>query len=148
VIEFDDALAALSRAGLKRTPQRIAVIESLVGNRSHPTVDDVWSTVRQGMPSISKSTVYATLRELESLGLIQYVPDDEAVRVDPDVVSHAHFTCEACGRVYDIEDGGLTDEIRDAVERRGHTIDRAGIVLRGTCASCARGGRDRRTLHA
>lgn len=148
MLHLDHALEALSLAGLKRTPQRIAVIEALVDDRTHPTVEDVWAAVRARMPNISKSTVYATLRELESLGLIQYVPDDEAMRVDPDVAPHAHLTCEVCGHVHDVSDEGASDGVREAAERDGHKVERVSIVAKGVCAGCSHRGHSRQFLES
>ena len=70
MLELDAALESLIRAGLRRTPQRIAIIDALADDRAHPTAETLWETVRARMPGISLSTVYDTLHELESLGLI------------------------------------------------------------------------------
>ena len=140
--DLGHALETLSRAGLRRTPQRVAVIEALIGNTSHPTVEAVWSLVREHMPSISLSTVYATVRELESLGLIQRVGEDP-LRYDPDVGVHIHLTCEICGRIVDVPDEGAEDVARDVAQRHGHTVERVTVTLGGTCDRCRRQRRRR-----
>jgi Fur family peroxide stress response transcriptional regulator len=142
MLDLERALEALSRAGLRRTPQRVAVIESLVGDHSHPTAETVWERVRMQLPSLSLSTVYATLRELESLGLVQRVSDDP-LRVDPDAATHAHLTCEICERVVDVPDEGADEAAREAGRRDGHTVRRIVVSLDGVCDRC-RGQRARR----
>lgn len=148
MIELDHALEVMNMEGLRRTPQRAAVIEALVDNREHPTAETIWATVRNGMPSISLSTVYSTLRELESLGLIQYVPDDEALRIDPDVSAHAHLSCTVCGKVFDLPDHGATNEVREVAAGQGHKVDRAAVVLQGVCATCLRAGHSQQFLES
>lgn len=143
MLELDAALESLSRAGLRRTPQRIAIIDALVDDRTHPTAETLWETVRARMPGVSLSTVYDTLHELESLGLIQYVPNDDAVRIDPDVSPHAHLTCAACGKVADIPDEGATETAREAASRLGHKVERVSVILDGICSSCTRRRRGR-----
>lgn len=142
MIEMSHALEALSRAGLRRTPQRIAVIEALIDNRSHPTVEMVWARVREAMPSVSLSTVYGTLRELESLGLLSYVSQDP-LRVDPDVAVHAHLSCATCGRVIDVPEAGAIEAVRLQAEHLGHTVEKVGISVSGVCGDCRRQGRHR-----
>ena len=60
-------------AGLKATPQRIAVLRSLVLSDQHPSPESTYSDVRMSLPSISRGTVYKTLETLEEAGLIQQV---------------------------------------------------------------------------
>jgi Fe2+ or Zn2+ uptake regulation protein len=139
MLDLTHALEALSRAGLRRTPQRIAVIEVLAGNRDHPTAEAIWSAVRQQMPSVSLSTVYSTLNELESLGLIQQVADDP-MRVDPDVSVHAHLLCRVCGSLVDVPDDGAVAVASGSAERAGHAVESVTVGVTGVCASCRRKG--------
>src|SRR5690606_9891845 len=64
-------LAQLEAAGKRVTPQRVAVCEALLAHGNHPTIADIWQTVREQHPNISHATVYNTFAMLEEERLIQ-----------------------------------------------------------------------------
>jgi len=89
--------------GLKRTPQRLAILEYLEGNTSHPSAEDVYRHVRRRFPTISLATVYKTLETLRDRGYVRELAIDPARRrYDPDTSEHHHLICTACRRVVDI----------------------------------------------
>ncbi|MCX7966203.1 MAG: transcriptional repressor, partial [Syntrophorhabdaceae bacterium] len=45
---------------IKQTPQRLAIIEYLNENRTHPTANDVYKAVSEKFPTMSFATVYNT----------------------------------------------------------------------------------------
>ncbi|GAB4279724.1 MAG: Fur family transcriptional regulator [Coriobacteriia bacterium] len=134
MLDKERALAVLRDAGLRRTPQRVAVIEVLAGNREHPDARTVWEAASAKAQGISLSTVYAVLDELRALGLVQEVPG-EVLRVDPDVSPHAHFTCRICGHVFDVPTDAASG-LRAAASRQGHSVEHVGISITGTCSGC------------
>jgi hypothetical protein len=52
---------ALEAAGLRCTLQRLAVYDHLARSPDHPTVEDVYQSVRSAIPKISLATVYKAL---------------------------------------------------------------------------------------
>ncbi|MBI5598388.1 MAG: transcriptional repressor, partial [Deltaproteobacteria bacterium] len=46
--------------GLKLTPQRLAILEYLEGNTSHPTAEDIYRAIKRKHPTVSFATVYNT----------------------------------------------------------------------------------------
>jgi Fur family peroxide stress response transcriptional regulator len=72
-MQSQDVTALLSEKALKVTPQRVAVMEFLRGNTSHPSVDDVYQQVRRRFPSISRATIYNTVTTLVEAGLLQEI---------------------------------------------------------------------------
>lgn len=123
------------RKKLRRTPQRIEIIKFLEGNRSHPSAYDVYKHIKRIFPDISFATVYNNLQKLSDEGLIQKIEvDPERTRFDPVVRPHAHFYCENCGQVFDIE-----LDINDIKRESGKDkflIERAEISLYGVCSVC------------
>ena len=49
---------ALEAAGLRCTPQRLAVYDRLTAARHHPTAEEIFQTVRAQIPKISLATIY------------------------------------------------------------------------------------------
>ena len=149
-MQSPDELATRIRAqGMKVTPQRLAVIEALYGDGSHPTADIVWDRVRERMPTVSLRTVYQALNDLVELGEVQMVElGNGAARFDPNLDQHDHFVCHNCERVYDVKstrprlvssfaaanDGDSDDgSDGDAVQ---YTVDSAEVIFRGLCPAC------------
>ena len=88
--------------GVKPSLQRIAIMEYLIEHLTHPTADTIFSDLYPSIPTLSKTTVYNTLKLLEEQGAIQTISIDEKnVRYDADISPHAHSKCKQCGCVND-----------------------------------------------
>ncbi|MDH3423282.1 MAG: transcriptional repressor, partial [Gemmatimonadota bacterium] len=55
---------ALEASGQRFTEQRAAVYRCLANTDVHPTADEVFLNVREGLPGISLATVYKSLETL------------------------------------------------------------------------------------
>jgi Fur family peroxide stress response transcriptional regulator len=90
-------------AGLKLTPQRLAILRCLEGNTSHPSAEDVFMEVKGSFPTMSFATVYNTLETLQRRGmLLELTIDPERRRYDPDTSAHHHLICLRCREVVDV----------------------------------------------
>jgi len=125
----------LRKAGLKVTPQRLAILSFLEGNTSHPSAEEIYRALKPRFPSLSPATVYNTLDALIRAGVLQEVNIDPARRrVDPDPEPHTHFLCTRCGRVYDLT--LPTREISIPEKAMGFCIHRYALNLYGICPAC------------
>ncbi len=121
--------------GFKMTPQRMAILEYLEGNREHPSAEEIFRSVSSRFPTMSFATVYNTLELLVSRGKVAELSIDVGKkRFDPDTAPHHHLICRNCRCIEDIfEDFGI--EIpggsRADFEITGHHIEFYGI-----CPSC------------
>ncbi len=61
---YAHAAARFEEAGVPFTVQRRAVWESLARRKDHPTADDVFESVEERMPGVSRTTVYRSLETL------------------------------------------------------------------------------------
>jgi Fur family transcriptional regulator, iron response regulator len=98
-----DAIAEqLQQYGLKPTEQRVRVAEILLGAPTHMTAEEILAAVRQGGRTVSKATVYNTLKALARSGLVRQMNlDPERSVYDSTRESHHHF--------YDVDTGELRD---------------------------------------
>ena len=55
-------IETLSNHNIKPSLQRIAVYSYLIEKKNHPTVDMIYSDLHPTMPTLSKTTVYNTLK--------------------------------------------------------------------------------------
>ena len=131
-------IALLREAGLRSTPQRLAIVEE-VFNRHHPTVAEVYDTVRQQFPTIGLATVYNTLRSLTERGFVRELPFGDATRFDVNVEPHANLVCTSCGR---IEDSSACEDLMPLLLQRvdatdGFRAEGQRLDIYGLCARCA-----------
>jgi Fur family ferric uptake transcriptional regulator/Fur family peroxide stress response transcriptional regulator len=93
---------------VKPSLQRMAIMEYLMENFNHPTAETIFNHLYPLIPTLSKTTVYNTLKLLEEHGAILAISIDEKnVRYDADISEHAHFKCKLCGVVYDLPVQGI-----------------------------------------
>lgn len=122
---------------IKPSIQRMAVMEYLLEHRVHPTADDIYNTLHPVIPTLSKTTVYNTLRLFVEKGAVQQLTiEDKNARFDAETAPHAHFLCTRCGKVYDVK---LTNVnlLSDADMPPGFQTDDIQLYLRGLCSHCA-----------
>jgi Fur family peroxide stress response transcriptional regulator len=134
----DSHIALLREAGLRSTPQRLAIVRE-VFLRHHPTVGEVYDTVRRQFPTIGLATVYNTLRSLTERGYLRELPFGDATRFDVNVEPHANLVCRRCGR---IEDSMACDDLILEIRRRvangeGFRPEAQRVDIYGVCSSCA-----------
>lgn len=121
--------------GVKMTPQRLAILEIMEGNRSHPSAQEVYGQLLEVHPTASFATVYNTLEMLKRMGLVRDLTiDRERVRYDPDVTPHHHAICSGCGRIFDVSEDdvpkvGVPSGLSEAFEVTGHHIEFYGICM-------------------
>jgi Fur family transcriptional regulator, peroxide stress response regulator len=129
---------ALSAAGLRRTPQRIAVLDYLLRHPDHATVDELWPALNKRRACASRATVYNTLHSLVEAGLVrEFKLDASAARYDALLDPHHHFICDRCGGVEDLEWFDVPALRQTRSVRR--SIRSYEVIVRGVCAKCAIG---------
>jgi len=89
--------------GLKLTPQRLAILGYLDGNKEHPSAEDIYRAVSRRFPTMSFATVYNTIETLRQRGmLLELTIDPDKKRFDPNIKPHHHLICIKCRRITDI----------------------------------------------
>ncbi len=81
--------------------QRRVILDVVRATDTHPTAGFVFERVRRRLPPVSLGTVYRNLRRLAAEGLLQERLEVTGLRYDPNVEPRDHFTCVACGRIFD-----------------------------------------------
>jgi len=125
--------------GLKMTPQRLAILEYLDGNKNHPSAEDIYLEIKKKYPMISFATVYKTIEVLKKRGnLLELTVDPARRRYDPDTSNHHHLICIDCKKIVDIYIDLKVDVPEDAkgsFEMVGNHIEFYGI-----CPECKKKG--------
>ena len=89
---------------IKPSYQRIKVFEYLMQHKNHPTVDMIYKSLVDEIPTLSKTTVYNTLNLfIEKQIAVVIVIEENETSYDVDINFHGHFKCETCGCVLDVD---------------------------------------------
>ena len=129
-------------AGLKVTPQRMAVYEVLIKSNEHPSAEMVFRKVKRTLPNISLDTVNRTLLTLYEIGAAFAVEGSgDAKRFDGNLKNHQHFKCIKCKRIIDFHHKPFDNiAVPKSISRR-FTVLRKTVYLEGICDLCRKRGR-------
>lgn len=133
----DTLLAELKRAGLKLTPQRMAIVRELADDKTHPTAQDLYERLRQTHPTMSFATVYNTLDTLTAHGLMAVGRFGGAVRFDPNVDPHHHAVCDSCGAIIDLPAEPPEQPMVEKLRQDGFVVRAEERTYRGLCGRCS-----------
>ncbi|MCI1647044.1 MAG: transcriptional repressor [Bacteroides sp.] len=126
----------LQEHSIKPSVQRIAIMQYLIEHRTHPTVEEIYSTLLPTIPTLSKTTVYNTLKLLSEHGAAQTLTIDERnTCYDADTSPHAHFLCKHCGKVYDLPIQNDAKQVEE-MSINGHEIQEIHYYYKGICKEC------------
>jgi Fur family peroxide stress response transcriptional regulator len=137
-----EALRAKCRdAGLKITPQRMAVYKVLIGSKQHPSAEMVCRKVRKVIPNISLDTVNRTLLTLADIGAASIVEGSGDVkRFDGKLETHQHFKCVKCKRIVDFHHKPFDNiSVPKNIGRRFVVLKKT-VFLEGICDLCRKHG--------
>jgi len=120
--------------GIKPSIQRLKIYEYIHQNRIHPTVDMIYTSLSPSIPTLSKTTVYNTLKLFVSKGVARAINiEDNEIRYDADISAHGHFKCTSCGGVFDVM---LKSNEFNINGLDGFKINEYQLNLKGKCRIC------------
>lgn len=131
-----ELVGRLRGAGLRVTPQRLALHRLISARPRHVTAEALLREAATELPGLALPTVYSTLELFSELGVVRRVAAPGAARYDTDPSPHDHFTCVRCGQLYDLDTSAGRAAARRAAEGAGHAVESASVVVSGVCASC------------
>jgi len=131
---MQDTAEFLKKRGIMPSQQRIQIYNYINGRKDHPSVEMIFSALSPIIPTLSKTTVYNTLKNFVEAGIATpIIIDENEIRYDADTHKHGHFKCESCGNIFDF----TSDFTKlDVPEIKNFIIKEYHIYLKGICESC------------
>lgn len=124
----------LLEQNIKPSFQRIKIYEFLLKNNVHPNIEMIYNNLTKEIPTLSKTTIYNTLKSFEKKGLIISVNiDEKEIRYDAILKTHGHFMCEQCGKIFDF-DYNFNDMKFKGLEN--FTLKKTDVMVKGICNNC------------
>ena len=125
----------LREHGLKVTPQRLGIL-SLMDQRGHISVDDLYLEIKDRFASISLATMYKNINTMMASSIIAEVKlPKQKSRFEIAKEVHGHLLCQECGEFLDI---GVDFEkiINDITLKSRYRLFETSLVLSGVCPLC------------
>lgn len=138
-----DAREALEAKRLATTEQRLMILQQIFDMNCHFTAKELY----QALPVEKRTdlaTVYRAIRLFEREGLVRCVGEIKNCRYYAKACihnpPHAHFRCEACGRLFCLRPFDLDDFKEFAsLAGEGFEVRQVTLMLEGLCPQCKKG---------
>lgn len=126
----------LISCNIKPSVQRIAIMDYLLKHKTHPSIDEIYLALCKDIPTLSKTTVYNTLKLFVEHGAAKQLTIDERnTCFDGDLSLHAHFQCKSCGKIYDVPLSTETNET-EKLTKSGFEVEEVHHYYKGICPHC------------
>ena len=130
-----DGAKYLTECGLRPSMQRLAIYKYMATHPTHPTADEIFEALREMIPTLSKTTVYNTLKLFVEHGVVDEVfIDRTSERFDGNTELHAHFMCNSCGAIIDTPI--TAPEMINSATPEGVQLAKTQLLYFGTCKEC------------
>ena len=126
----------INNKGVKPTFHRIKILEYLMAHKNHPTVDKIYEDIVKSIPTISKTTLYNTLKIFVDKGIItELTITGSETHYDMKHGDHHHFYCTQCKQIFDVHSNCSYDcNMKESVD--GNRIDSYQCYYKGICKNC------------
>jgi Fe2+ or Zn2+ uptake regulation protein len=132
-------IESLKSRGLRVTPQRAIILNTIEQIPGHMTAEQIYEQVQRVSSYINLATVYRTLDLLRALDLVteadmgtgatHYALHTHA--------THHHAVCRTCGRSLEFPHALLAPLLDSLRTTYGFSADADHTVIFGWCAACA-----------
>lgn len=134
--------------GEKLTDPRRVLVKHIFSAHKHFDADELVRDLHDSGHSISRSTVYRTLRLLVEAGLLREfrLVNRSAYEHDYGYPNHDHLHCTECNKIVEFCNEEIL-AIREAISRlHGFRATEHRFLISGICADCSRAHSPRRPL--
>ena len=124
--------------GSKHFRKRDAILSFLRCSDQHPSAETVYAALKPQIPDLSLATVYRNIALFKNQGQIISLGSVGGVeRYDGNIDPHVHFVCTGCGRILDLMEMQVPQELNDtAAKESGALIDHCHLTFHGRCRTC------------
>ena len=133
-------IAKMRKQGHRLTPQRMAILNILIGNKQHPTVKEIHTEVKKDFPMTSLATTYKMVNLLTEMGEILEIDrgNNQAHYDGLTAEPHPHLICTHCHSITDLEIPTLKKIPQEITDNTGYKITHYQFDLLGICPACQR----------
>ena len=134
IIIFKEVLMEVTR---KHSKKRDAILNCIRMTDAHPSAEWVYQQLKPQIPDLSLGTVYRNLAMFKNEGTIQSIGVVAGLeRYDGNTTPHTHYICTTCGKVIDLHNIELPDEIMTQAQADTGVVNSYQLQFFGECGEC------------
>ena len=110
--------------------------------RLHFKAEELVKALRRGPQSVSRATIYRTLKILEEAGIIRSMPEScqakpqKSYEITDQTDGHGHLICRLCGRVTEYHCREIIERQHNICRQHGFQPDKRIEQIYGICSQC------------
>lgn len=140
--QINAAVATFSRFleenGLRKTPERFAILDKAFSLNSHFSIDALYHAVVDSGYHVSRTTIYNTVEVLVSAGILlrhNFANQPAQYERISGVTGHHHLICNRCGKIREIREPEI-DSLLSSRHFGTFSPLRSELNIYGLCSHC------------
>jgi Fur family transcriptional regulator, ferric uptake regulator len=136
-------LAALKSRGMRITKVRKQLVEYILNQHEHWSVQDLAEAAQRDLPGVGIATIYRTVNLLVAEGsLTRTIVDRGLARFEVTPSEHHdHLSCVLCGKIVEFENAQIEKLQEKIAEELGFKLTDHRMELFGECKDCRKARR-------
>lgn len=113
---------------------RVAILDYFKDKNHHPSADEIYRSLKDTLPTLSKTTVYNVLNLFTENELVKHVNikgTDQLYELGKK--PHSHLKCNKCGKIFDVPAIDVTYSNKNL---DGFIVNDEEVTLTGICKAC------------
>ena len=128
----------LVQNNLRLTQQRILIFKIFMSEEERISPEELLSEAQDVDTTISRSTVYRTVKHLHGAGIARCIHEGDGVTYyEPMGDQSCQMICERCGRSIPVKNPYYECLQQETARQQGFTLYRYTSVLYGLCSDCS-----------
>jgi len=119
------------------TKQKEIILKTLQNSRAHPSIYELYDTIKENHPTIGQATVYRNVSKMLDDNLVRKIRTNDGIdHYDGNMTPHIHLQCNSCNKIIDIFDNDTEITTEKLAEKFNIKISSYELLLIGTCEKC------------
>ena len=121
----------------RSTKQKEIVLNTLKESKEHPSIYELYDTIKEKYPTLGKATVYRNVSKMLDDNLIRRIRTADGVdHYDGNMTPHIHLQCTSCNQIIDIFENDFEVITEKLVKKINIEVYSYELLLIGNCEKC------------